>query len=131
MQELMSTMNAQMEVLPPLVQQWMNWMMLVFVLSLLFVWKRKPPRYVFLSFVLTMPVGMLVFYITGTVHLLGIAHLVVWGPLFYYLYKVEIKPQGLAINSIYAIWLLLLMTTIAISLIFDIRDIALVMAGAK
>ncbi len=131
MSELMNEMNAQMEVLPPLVQYWMNWMMLVFVLSIVFVWNRKPARYVLLSFVLTMPVAMLVFYLTATVHLLGIAHLLVWGPLFYYLYSVEIKPQGLAFNSPYSIWLLLLMATIAISLVFDIRDLVLVLLGSK
>ncbi|ARN75324.1 hypothetical protein [Oceanicoccus sagamiensis] len=131
MSELINEMNAQMAVLPAPVQYWMNWMMLVFVFSIVFVWKHKAARYVLLSLVLTMPVAQAVFYLSGTVHLLGIAHLLIWGPLFYYLYYVEIKPTGIAFNSPYAVWLLLLMVTIAISLIFDIRDVVLVAMGSK
>ena len=40
-----------------------------------------------LALVLSMPIGMLVFYWWRNVHLLGIAHLAAWLPLLIYLVK--------------------------------------------
>ena len=127
----MSQMNAQMEVLPQWVQYWMNWMMLIFAASLIFVWKKKAARFALLAFLLTMPVGMVVFFLSGTVHLLGISHLILWAPLLYYLFKVETQRECFAFKSFYGVWVALLMLTIAISLIFDLRDLILVMMGSK
>lgn len=131
MEALMTEMNTQMEALPMLVQYWMNWMMLIFVASIAFVWKKPGARFTLLAFILTMPIGMLIFYFSRNVDLLGIAHLILWAPLFYYLYKFEMKREGFTFKSAYGVWTALLMATIAISLVFDIRDIILVIMGHK
>jgi hypothetical protein len=131
MNELMIQLNEQMAVLPQWVQYWMNWMMLIFLVSVVFVWKFKASRYVLLTFAFTMPVGMLVFYLTHHAHLLGITHIILWGPLLFGLIKYEVKREEFQFRSIYGVWLSLLMLTIAVSLVFDVRDIVMVLLGYK
>jgi hypothetical protein len=131
MGELIDQMNGQMAELPQTVQYWVNWMLFIFFASVFFVWTKKAARYALLAMVLVMPVAMLIVYLSGTVHLIGVAHLLLWGPLFFYLLKVEIKREGFEFKSIYGVWLGLLMATIAVSLVFDIRDIFLVVTGGK
>jgi hypothetical protein len=43
----------------------------------------------------------------------------------------EVKSDGFKFQSPYGVWAMLLMTTIMISLLFDIRDIVLVGIGQK
>jgi hypothetical protein len=131
MSEMMNQLNAQMAVLPQWVQYWMNWMIFIFLVSVVFVWKFKAARYVFASLILTMPVGMWVFYVTQNAHLLGIAHLIIWAPLLFALVKYEIKQDDFRFASIYGVWLSLVMITISVSLVFDIRDIAMIGLGYK
>lgn len=131
MEELMNEMNAQMAVLPGWVQMWMNWMLFIFLASIIFVWKQKGARWALLSFIISMPVGMLVFYLSNTVHLLGIVHLLLWTPLLVYMLLKEIKLDGFKFQSPYGLWVILLIATITISLLFDIRDIVLVAMGQK
>lgn len=78
-----------------------------------------------------MLVAMCVYHFSGSIHLLGIAHLIIWLPLFYYLVKFEILHEDFKYASAYGVWLSLLMATIVISLVFDVRDIALVAMGHK
>jgi hypothetical protein len=85
MGEMMNQLNEQMAVLPQFIQYWMNWMLFIFLVSVAFVWKFKAARYVLITFILTMPVGMLVFYFTQNAHLLAIAHLILWTPLLFVL----------------------------------------------
>lgn len=127
----MNNVNTQMAELPSWVQIWMNWMMVVFLASILFVWKYKGARWVALSFILSMPLGMLVFYLSNTVHLLGIVHILLWTPILAYMILKEFKSDGFTFTSPYGVWVILLMSTIAISLVFDIRDIALISTGLK
>ncbi len=131
MSEMMDQINAQMELLPPLVQYWMKGMSLIFIVSLAFVWKKKAARYAFASMLLVIPVGLLAFYFSNNVHLMGVGHLLFWTPLLYYLFKYEIKSDEFTFKSAYGGWVVLIMVTIAISLIFDVRDVILVATGAK
>ncbi|NNE37293.1 MAG: hypothetical protein HKN08_03225 [Gammaproteobacteria bacterium] len=127
----MNNMNAQMAELPNWVQLWMNWMMFIFVLSIVFVWKHKGARWTLASIILSMPVAILVFHLSNTIHLLGIVHLLLWTPLLIYMVLKEIKSEGFKFQSPYGVWAILLTATIAISLLFDIRDIILVAMGQK
>ena len=129
MTELMDAMMTQMETVPKAVQYWMNWMLIIFFASLAFVYKYKAARYVLGAFLLTIPIGFLLFHLTGNIHLLGIAHVFVWAPLLAFLYKSEFKSGAVNLKSVYGIWLQLLSATIVISLLFDIRDIVLVLMG--
>lgn len=127
----MNNVNAQMAELPSWVQIWMDWMMVIFLSSLFFVWKHKGARWVALSLILSMPLGILVFYLSNTVHLLGIVHLLLWSPILIYIMRVEFKSDDFKLRSPYGVWTILLMVTIVISLLFDIRDLIIVMMGLK
>ena len=113
------------------VQYWMNWMLLVFAASLFFVRKHKPARIVVTVFISTMPIGFAIWLMTKNVHLLGIAHLILWLPLLVYIYLQVIKSNEFEVKSSYGVWVILLAITIFISLVFDIRDVFLVFTGAK
>lgn len=136
MQEMMSAIEASST---PAVAMWINWMGIVFLASLVFVWKRKTARFALLAIVLTLPAGILVWKLTGNVHLIGIAHILLWTPLAVIIYLREFCPTGTwpdvafkdRFKSPYFIWVCLLFITICISLIFDVRDIFLVLSGAK
>ena len=128
---MIENFNAQMEVLPAGVHVWMNWMLVMFMSSLLFVWRYVAARYVLGTYLLSMAIGMGVFYIWPNVHLLGVAHLIAWTPLLVFLLKKEVRFREMSFKRLYDMWLMLLSATITISLIFDIRDIILLATGNK
>lgn len=121
------------------VKVWMNWMSTVFLASLIFVWKFKAARFTFLALLLTGVGAVIVWTLTKNIHLLGIVHLVVWFPLAVYLWKTvlskptrsELSPNPTLYSRAFFIWVILLFATIVISLLFDVRDIYLVLTGAK
>jgi hypothetical protein len=55
----------------------------------------------------------------------------VWSPLLYYFARYEIRKGEFQLLSIYGVWVGLLMTTMAMSLMFDIRDVMLIAMGLK
>ena len=114
----------------PVVGYWMNWMMLISLAAIFFVWRHKPARYALAALFIIFPIALLIFNQTGEVHLIGIAHLLVWGPLAVYMY--QICRQG-EVNkkSLYGIWFMLFLATIVISMLFDVRDIFLVLTGGR
>ena len=128
MDEMEQAINAATS---PAVQMWMNWMFIVFATSIAFVWKYNSARIVLVAFILTLPGAMLVYSLTNSVHLIGIAHLLIWGPLAVYLVIRDLKSASFRFGSIYGIWIILLLGTIVVSLVFDVRDIILVLLGTK
>ena len=117
-----------------IVKFWMNWMMAVFFVSILFVWKHRPARWVLAAILATMVGAMIIWAMTKNVHLFGIVHLILWGPLAVYLWRRVLSGTARAeagMNKFYFVWISLLFATILISLVFDVRDIYLVMTGAK
>jgi len=131
---MMTEINTQMSALSTPVQIWVNWMMLVLLLSVFFIRKHRPARFVFLAFLITMPAAMAIFYFAHNVHLFALAHIMVWTPLLVYLIRIR-KSEGLKrlikIRGPYELWQTLLMSTLFISLIFDVRDVFLVLIGEK
>lgn len=131
MEEMMTQIDAQMALIAQPVHYWMNWMMIVFTLSIVFVFKYKEARWVLLSFLATMPLAFVLFYFWENVHLFGIAHFIAWGPLLIYLKKRYFDDAVIPRKSVFGIWVAALMTTILISFVFDARDIVLVLLGKK
>ena len=128
MQEMMQAIEADTSTL---VQQWMNWMSIMFILSLLFVWKKVGARYVLAAAILGVICGYIIFKLTGDPWLLGISHILFWMPLLWILYRVDISKPGFSWKTPYGVWLALLMVTIVISLVFDFRDVAMVFLGIR
>ena len=128
----MEEMSAAIEAATtPAVQMWMNWMLAIFALSVIFVWKYKGARWVLLAFLLSIPAGYFLFQATKNPWLLGIVHFLLWLPAAIYLLVVEIKRPEVRLASIYGVWVVLLLATIAVSLVFDARDIFLVLTGSR
>ncbi len=121
------------------VKMWMNWMGFIFLASVFFVWKHKPARFVLGAIVLTMMAGLITWALTENIHLLGIPHVLIWLPLAIYIWKnVLSKPAKANLpaspsfyDRAFFIWIGLVFATIAISLVFDVRDIFLVLTGNK
>ena len=109
----------------------MNWMSLVFLASVFFVWRHRAARFVLLVTFLTLPVAFLIFRMHPNVELFGIAHFLLWLPLLVFLVRKEIKAPSFNAKTAYGVWLLLLSATIIVSLAFDARDIVLVALGRK
>lgn len=127
--------NAAMETgTTALVKVWMNWMGLIFMASIFFVWKHWPARIAFLALIATGFAVINIWSQTKNVHLFGVAHILIWGPLAVYLWSQVISSKSRAAaqtHKLYFIWAVLLFLTIVISLIFDVRDIYLVMKDLK
>jgi hypothetical protein len=125
--------DAQMATIAEPVQWWMNWMMLIFAASIVFVWKHKEARWTLGALVLSMPTAMAVFALWGTVHLFGIVHWLLWAPLAAYLVQRwrHSGEEKFATWGPFRVWVSALLATIFVSLAFDARDIVLVLNGTK
>ena len=124
-------LDAIETVATPAVELWIAWIMIIFLLSVVFVWQRNSARYALGAIALTLPFTTAIFNLTGEIYLIGIAHLLLWGPLAFYLVKNDILDNQTNLKSIYGVWLFLLLSTIAVSLLFDVRDIILVVQGVR
>jgi len=131
MTDLMNEANAQMLATSQVVQIWMSWMMFLFLGSVVFLKNHKAARYALAALLFAVPVAIVIFYFSKNIHLLGITHLIVWAPLLVYFLRSEMKSNEFNLRSPYGIWVSLLSLTISVSLVFDVRDIFLVMAGHK
>lgn len=128
MEEMSQAIHA---VTSPVVRVWVNWMMLVFACSIVFAWKYAPARVVLAVFGITLLLSLLIYRLTNEPHLLGLGHILLWAPLAWYLITRVIKNERFNAVTPYGTWVLLLVFTIFISLLFDIRDVGLVAAGRK
>ena len=128
----MEAINAQNELLPAWVQIWMNWMIVVFLLSVFFVKRHKEARFALAAMILTVPTVLGLFALFSKVHLFGVSHLIWWLPLTIYFVK-QWRSGAEKYRSLNAFsgWAVLLNATIVISLAFDVRDIFLVAIGMK
>lgn len=129
----MQEMNLAIEAVAnaqPWVGYWMNWLVVISLAAALFAWKHVPARYALGALFVIFPIALLIFNQTEEVHLIGIAHILVWGPLAVYMYRV-CKRGNVAKKSAYGIWFMLFFATIVISLVFDVRDVFLVLTGGK
>ncbi len=113
------------------VKLWMNWMGLIFIAALLFVRKHKAARWALLTMVATIICVSVIWFQTQNIHLFGIAHLLFWAPLALYLWNVVLSKTDNKEHKLFYVWAVLLFATIIISLIFDVRDIYLVMTGGR
>lgn len=131
MDELQAAMEAGTS---PAVQLWMNWMLAIFALSILFVWKHIQARWALGTLILTGICGYFLWTMTKNVHLLGIVHLILWTPMAYYLWHSVLSKKSrpyMREYKFFFLWAAVLFATIVISLLFDVRDIYLVLTGAK
>ncbi len=124
MEEMDAAINAASS---PAVKIWMNWMLVIFLSSIIFVWRHKTAWAVLVTLLLSLPLAIYIFEFTQSVPLIGLAHIALWIPLAIFLIIMEVKGKTAQLKSPYGIYIVLLLITIAISLFFDIRDAVLIL----
>ena len=128
---VVNEMMTQMAGLPPAVRLWTAWMMAVFFFAAFFVRRDAAARLVLGSFLLTMALAMMFFRATRTVRMIAAAHLLVWTPLLAYLIKTRLACSSFKARSPMGAWLIALTATIAVSLVFDAREVAIFLRGVE
>lgn len=113
----------QMGELPQWVQLWMRWINIVFLLGLFFVANHTEARWSLVAYFLAFPVGLLAFYLVRDIRMTGLPHIVFWAPLLIYLIGTVVSDRAFEIMSLYGLWVSLLVTTIFISVILDIKGL--------
>ncbi|MFQ5660392.1 MAG: hypothetical protein ACE5GZ_08185 [Gammaproteobacteria bacterium] len=108
--------------LPDWVRNWMTWMRFAYASSFWFAWSRVEARWALTVGISTLYVATGLAYFVGWGLLWGSVHILLWTPLMIYLF---LRRGAFNMNDAYSIWLHGLMTTIFVSLIFDIRDVFL------
>lgn len=117
---------------PAWVRAWMNVLLLVaFILPVtLFVWKqsRKPAVLTLLASVLSAVGINIIFNQLGYVKLMGLAHIIFWTPLSFYLFK-QIKREDMPKPPKWI--MMVVVTTILAALAFDYVDTARWILGER
>ena len=117
---------------PQWIVAWVYFMMAVFALSILVLACSKTTRlaalFAALAFILGAVMLNVMYGQMGYVRLLGLPHLVFWTPLAVYLWT---RLRSGAVTGIFRITMIVLLATIAVSLAFDIADVARYLAGER
>ena len=110
--------------------QWQSWLMLLvavnFLIPLFFI-NRLEAQIVLLTFVAGTMLMTFLTSISGFTRLLGLGH-ILWIPLLYFLWsRLNENPA----NEFFGIWIRVLMTLNALSLIIDAVDVVRYIAGER
>lgn len=122
------TMNEHMAGYPLWVQIWLGIMMLTILLAIPFAIKDWRARFVLLSMVLIVPLMNVLFAKYGFTRILGLAHVIVWTPLWVYLFKNRNAHPDRKWTGWYVI---LAIIVIGISLLFDYVDVVRYLLGEQ
>jgi hypothetical protein len=105
---------------PAHLQLWMAWMVLLNLVVPLVFWRRLEGRVVTLVFLVNATIMTQLYAASGYGKHLGLAH-VVWFPLLAWL--VARRRRVAAVGGGFALWVVTLVITDAISLVLDTRDV--------
>lgn len=105
---------------PIWLQIWINWLVLINLGGIVFVWSRVEPRWVVIAFLCSATFMNYLFGIHGYQRILGSAHIIFWTPLLVYLFlrRNEIGRYGVS-----ALYLGVVFATDLISLMIDFADV--------
>ena len=118
MSELFSEVLRQTQLLPQHLQLWLSWMFLVsFVVPLILI-KHNISRNVFLTQIVMTVFALYLFNEAGLSRLLGLAHVLFWTPVVYYLVK---NLPKLPVKSSMGLWVRVCIVTMVISLMFAVH----------
>lgn len=109
---------------------WRIWlMMLMFVNSLmpLFFYQQIEAQLTFASFILGASIGVVLFKMQGFTRLLGLMH-IPWFPLIYFLIG---RMAQIPMNSMFGIWMRVVILLNSISLVIDIIDVIRYLSGDR
>ena len=124
------TMQETLTLLPEWLIWWFNWLVFaVAVLPLaLLIWPQSRRVIAVAASILTGAAVYGMFRQMGYVKLLGLPHLLIWGPLAFYLFRKQAKDA----MSIAARWIIrVILVTLLISLAFDVVDVLRYILGDR
>ena len=128
MKQMMQAVQAETT---PLVQAWLNFMTLVLVVGGgVFMFSHTTALLVFLSAIASLIAAIFLFGRFKNIYVLGVTHIPLWGPLVAYIFATEFAG-GADFSQIYTIWLAVASLVMVTSLIFDVRDLYLVLTSGR
>ncbi|PHS41945.1 MAG: hypothetical protein COA91_00790 [Robiginitomaculum sp.] len=120
--ELITNFSADVKAGPIWVYYWVNFMGLMFVLSIAFAFKRVEARWIALATLLAAPIIMFwLYHKFGYERVLGWGHIIAWPPVLIYLWKR--KTTWRVKGTLAGKWIALTVTVMLISLAFDVTDV--------
>lgn len=117
--------EAAMANAPTALKIWLWFMMAVFAVGLLFIFRHRPARWLIGGFVAMALVAVFLVPAMGLAMFTGLAallHVIFWTPGLYLLLREAAFLKGL---SVYGVWAGVMALVILISFIFDVRDAAI------
>ncbi len=128
MKQMMQAVQAETT---PLVRAWLNFMTLVLVVGgAVFMFNHTTALLVFLSAIASLVAAIFLFRKFQNIYVLGATHIPLWGPLVGYILITHFKG-GADFSQPYTIWLATAALVMLVSLVFDIRDVYLVLATGR
>ena len=127
--DALNEMLAAGQYLPEHVVWWVTWMQVVLIFAPLLLVMYRTPRYLIAAQCLNFGIAYLVFVYEGNqvTRLYGLGHLFWIWPMIYFVKDIQSKD----LNLVYRIYAVLAALTIAIRLMFDIRDYLLWVLGDR
>lgn len=128
MKQMMLAVQAETT---PLVRAWLNFMTLVLVVGgAMFMFSHTAALLIFLSAIASLLAAIVLFGMFQNIYVLGATHIPLWGPLIAYILVTEFSG-GADFSQPYTVWLAVASLVMATSLIFDGRDLYLVLATGR
>ena len=128
MKRMMQAVQAQTT---PLVRAWLNFMPLVLVVGGgVFMFSHTTALLVFLSAIASLVGAIFLFGKFQNIYVLGAAHIPLWAPLVAYIVATEFAP-GADFSEPYTLWLTAASLVMVVSLVFDVRDLHLVLSAGR
>ncbi|MCF6275345.1 MAG: hypothetical protein L3J05_06245 [Robiginitomaculum sp.] len=130
MMDLINGFTADVKAGPAWVYYWVNFMGLLFMLSIPFSFKRVEARWLAISTLVVAPIVMFSLYHKfGYQRVLGWGHIIAWTPVLIYLWKR--RDSWRIRESISGKWIALTFAIMLVSLAFDIPDVVRYALGER
>lgn len=111
---------------------WANFMGLVLVAgSAIFMFSHGAALLVFAATMAAFVIAFALYQFRPNIYVIGIPQLFLWTPLVAYLYRTEFAGGAADFSQWFAIWLGVALATMVISILFDVRDLYLVITQGR
>lgn len=128
MKQMMQAVKAET---PAWVGVWLNFMTLVLVGgSAVFMFNHTLALLVFLSAIASLVAAILLYRRFQNIYVLGVTHIPLWGPLVAYILATNFMGNT-DFSEPYAVWLATATLVMSVSLVFDVRDLFLVLTAGR
>ena len=114
--------DTYLATLPQWVHWWMSFMGIAILPAFIFAFKYAEARVIVVAMLYSQVLVQFIIMATGPNLLWGLGHVLFWLPALIY---IGLRYQKINWRSIYGVWLGVASATMAISVIFDIRDVSI------